>query len=329
MKKFQKRIAVLLCAMLLMSISATAFAAENDPIFVPTGPGVEYQSGPSQPIPQVQKEFGSFSGMIKQLNESATQKGTLIARVENADDSIADVIISPKTVRATDGKIAVSAQIVAFYDATAPMLMIYPPQYNAKVVAVLGEGQSITVDRFDKNMLSSDGSLKLNITKETKIVSESGKTFSGSLANRMLVVLYGIVLETYPMQTAPEKVIVLNEKPADTVGNVSKKPIVVNGKVIKVPKAYLNKQGVVMVPLNAIAKALGMKVVRNAGNGPSTITYKIGVDSYKTYLQAEPIKLGTAPVWRWGVTYVPLSFFEKVVQVDYAYVTDTQIVIGN
>lgn len=140
--------------------------------------------------------------------------------------------------------------------------------------------------------------------------------------------LYSIVLESYPAQTAPEKIIVLNEKPADTVGNVSRKPIAVAGKVIKAPKAYLNKQGVVMVPLKAIAKELGMRVVHNAGNAPSTITYKIGVDSYKTYLQAEPIKLGTAPAWRWGVTYVPLSFFNKVVQVEYAYVTDKQIVIS-
>ena len=95
--------------------------------------------------------------------------------------------------------------------------------------------------------------------------------------------------------------------------------MIVNGAVLTdAPAAYKLEDGSWMVPLRAVAEALGY-----------TITYRpdiAGVDVQKGKLfssiffgrneyfinRTAPIALESAPVLKPGVTYVPLSFFEKV-----------------
>jgi hypothetical protein len=78
----------------------------------------------------------------------------------------------------------------------------------------LKRDQIVKYDVFDKDLISSDKSLKLNISDKTEIISQDGKAFEGELANRKLVVLYGVSSKSIPAQTNPSKVIVLFEKPA-------------------------------------------------------------------------------------------------------------------
>ena len=110
------------------------------------------------------------------------------------------------------------------------------------------------------------------------------------------------------------------------------KDILVNGMKIHAPAAYTNKDGVMMVPLRAIAEALKFQVSWDnelqAVKLGNSISLAIGKDNYCN-AKREPIQLGVAPELNGGSTFVPLSFFRQVVQMNNAYVFEGQIVINN
>lgn len=116
------------------------------------------------------------------------------------------------------------------------------------------------------------------------------------------------------------------------IGDVSEMDIVVEGSAIDAPAAFLNDEGVVMVPLRAIAEALGYEITwdpetRSARLGLG-ISLQIGKDYY-VYMRTAPIELGTAPVIVKGNTFVPLQFFKEVAKTNNAYVFEGSIVIDN
>lgn len=106
--------------------------------------------------------------------------------------------------------------MTGFYDADAPVPLIYPPQYRAIVMAkahtdrfVSVRDRFVSVSFFNSQLLSSDGNLKLNLSRQTEIVLENGQDFNGNPANRDLIVIYGATTRSIPAQTTPYKVIVL------------------------------------------------------------------------------------------------------------------------
>jgi len=90
--------------------------------------------------------------------------------------------------------------------------------------------------------------------------------------------------------------------------------IVVDDVTIEAPTPFVNMQtGSVMLPVAAVAEAMGMNVV---GEGADVvigagITFTVGVDSYFIGRMA-PIELGTAPELVEGVLFVPDSFFKVI-----------------
>jgi len=291
-----------------------------------------------------QAYFNSFSGVVKEINDFHGIEGAKIVLLENEEGLIANIIISKDTYIVDGAEISVGSTVTGFYKANAPMIMIYPAQYNAKVVAVENKDQNLKVDIFNKDLISSDNLLKLNISDDTDIISQDGQPFEGELINRKLVVTYDISTRSIPAQTNPIKIVVLfeeaehptidvTEEDTELINfDVSTMDMVVNDKKIEALASYTNEQGVVMVPLRAIAEALEFDVKWNAnlqsimvGKG---ISLKIGEDNYH-YMKTAPIKLGTAPELVNGTTFVPLSFFREVVRMNNAYVFEGQIVIDD
>ncbi len=103
----------------------------------------------------------------------------------------------------------VGDRITGFYDANAPVPLIYPPQYRAIVMAKDNPYQNVKVDYFNSQLVSSDGMLKLNISPNTLILLENGQAFTGNLSNRNLIVVYGATTRSTPAQTTPYKIIVM------------------------------------------------------------------------------------------------------------------------
>lgn len=287
-----------------------------------------------------QSYFNSFTGVVKKVTDRGVD-GSKFVSVENEAGAEANIIVSDDTYQLNDAEIIVGSEITGFYQANAPMILIYPPQYNAEVVVIDNKDQNIKVDKFDKNLVSADHALKLNISDDTEIISSDGNPFTGELANRKLVVTYDVSTRSIPAQTNPIKVVVLDEQQEEAAAppevlkplyDVSTMDLIVNNEKIEAPAAYTNEQGTVMVPLRAIADALGFDVKWDKelqsimlGKG---ISLKVGEDNY-IYMKTAPIQLGTAPALVEGTTFVPLNFFKEVVWMNNAYVFEGQIVIDN
>lgn len=215
--KFKRGFTGILSLAILAASTSTAFAASRDNLKL-----INYIKliGKVVPISSEVKEekqynFKSFTGTIKTVTDfEGAKKDLKYVLVEDEEGREANIIVSKDTYIVNNENIGIGSVITGFYDANKPMIMIYPPQYNAEVVAVFSKHQNIKVDRFDKNLVSSDKSLKLNISKDTKIITEDGKTFKGNLSNKKLVVVYGVSTKSIPAQTAPTQIIVLSKKSA-------------------------------------------------------------------------------------------------------------------
>ncbi len=164
--------------------------------------------------------YGSFTGTVTEVapyygaDGKTPVEGKVIVSVEDKDGMQADFIVSQDTPRLTDTKPQAGEAFTGWYDAARPMIMIYPPRYTPDVIQVgaLAEGQNVKVDRFDEGLLASEGSLKLNVGKDTEVVNPDGTAFEGNIAERNLAVVYGPTTRSIPAQTTPIRVIVLEEK---------------------------------------------------------------------------------------------------------------------
>lgn len=205
MKKFIKMTA-------LFILIATAFSS------ITTYASVKYN--------KIEKSIGnafynSFTGTVKELTEGT--EGSTVALVEDKNGSQANFIISKGTYIIDKIKIEIGTQITGFYEAGKPMIMIYPPQYNVEIIAPVIEGKNIKADKFDKDLLSYDKALKLNISEDTEIVWENGTAINWFkkptaeelekvLTNRKLIAFYDFTTKSLPAQTTPYKLIVLSQQ---------------------------------------------------------------------------------------------------------------------
>lgn len=159
-------------------------------------------------------QFGYFSGVLTRISDFWTGEGqqagcNKLFSVADRNESVVNFVVTPETYFVDNVMMKEGDPVIGFYDANAPVPLIYPPQYRAIVMAKLSPLQNVMVSHFDSQLVSSDGSLKLNLSPLTRIIMENGQAFTGSIANRNLVVLYGATTRSIPAQTTPYKIIVL------------------------------------------------------------------------------------------------------------------------
>ena len=321
--KITKRLTVLaLAAFLLASFAPLASMAGSDPA-----------------PPALPSGYGSFSGTVAEVTDIEEDYALYSVRVESADGDIAVFIVTADSCDITGVRPAVGDKFTGYYDLSLPMLMIWPPQYQAVAFHInLDDKYTVKVARFDVNsdggngqLLSDDGELVIHVGEDTVLLQANGEDFIGGaeeLAGRALVVLYTVSTRSMPPQTTPEMIFVLYERavplPEDFEPYAPASGIMVNGMMIDAHEPYL-KGDVLMVPLRAVAEALGYTVNWEAETRSiylnNVISLSIGKDYY-TYARMAPITLGTAPEITDGLTFVPLSFFKEVMRVTYANYLD-------
>ena len=69
--------------------------------------------------------------------------------------------------------------------------------------------ENITFDYFNRNLVSSNNSLKLNPSRSTQILTFNGQSFQCRLGNQNLIVYYTNTTRSIPPQTTPSRIIVL------------------------------------------------------------------------------------------------------------------------
>lgn len=155
-----------------------------------------------------------FSGIVMVLNDFYTGQNKdagcyVLMTVDNGRGNVVNFVVEPMTYFVNHVKIRVGDRVTGYYDADAPTPMIYPPQFRAVVMSKDSRRENVKVDYFNRRLLSSDGTLQLNVSPQTEILSTNGQYFTGNITERNLIVLYDTTTKSIPAQTTPHKIIVI------------------------------------------------------------------------------------------------------------------------
>lgn len=266
--------------------------------------------------PQVQPIFIKVAGTIENVEKREDSTYYTVKEGENTNVFVvnADTLVFDNTGK--EIKLQKGDKVTAYTYANKPMLMIYPPQYNPEVIIVeTKEMGTVEVDFFNKELVNTDNTLKLNVGKETDLLSLSGKKVKAEdLAEQHLLVFYTIATMSIPAQTPPSKVVVLDTI-AQEPGEVDPSKAAVQ-KIID--KDFYEVEGTKMVPLRLIAEELGFKV-ESTGKGAiiskGALSYTItrgqkeyGYNKALRHFEVAPALLEPTK------TYVPVEFVEELMK---------------
>ncbi|MDD2496412.1 MAG: stalk domain-containing protein [Tissierellia bacterium] len=318
-------------------ITAIALALTLSLSAIPSFGNIEDNGTLNDEITEMQEYpfYYSFTGIVKEITEKVN--GNTMVLVESKDSIPANFVLTENTYYVDEIKIEEGMEIIGFYEANKPMIMIYPPQYSIDIVACAPETLNIKADKFNSDLVSKDNNLKLNLCDDIEIIWENGtainwikkptiEELSTVLANRKLVVFYDISTRSIPAQTTPKKIIVLSQQIDDSAVH-----IIVNDNIIEAPLSYINEEKNIMVPVRAISEALGYKVTWNNDNRGiqigEQISFKIGENTFNI-AGKDAVELETNSVIKDGNTFVPLSFYTLVLNVLTADMIDNNIIIN-
>ena len=161
------------------------------------------------------QKFAALSGTVTMIEDFYTGQDDAstgcykLISIETVDMGPVKFIISPETYFVNHVVIDVGDDVTGFYDANAPVMLIYPPQYRAIVMARNTGAENVTVDYFNNQLLSNDGNLQLLIGSSTEVILTNDQIFNMYPWNRNLIVVYGPTTFSIPAQTTPYKIIVL------------------------------------------------------------------------------------------------------------------------
>ncbi|MFJ7916301.1 MULTISPECIES: stalk domain-containing protein [unclassified Lysinibacillus] len=266
--------------------------------------------------PQVQPIFIKIAGTIENVEKRDDSTYYTVKEEENTNVFVVndDTLVFDNTGK--EVKLQKGDKVTAYTYANKPMLMIYPPQYNPEVIIVETKEMGIVeVDFFNKELVNTDNTLKLNVGKETELLSLSGKKVKAEdLTEQHLLVFYTIATMSIPAQTPPSKVVVLDTI-AQEPGEVDPSKAAVQ-EIIN--KDFYEVEGTKMVPLRLIAEELGFKV-ESTGNGAiiskGALSYTItrdqkeyGYNKALRYFKVAPALLEPTK------TYIPVDFVEELMK---------------
>ncbi len=345
MKKVKKYIVLSLAT--CITLSPLVVRANNDP----DGKEIIPISAPVDKVEKIDEvamaDYIKYDGKITEVNDNEKYLSILVKDNENEpyngmlfhiNEDV--ILLNDKTKDfVTKDTLKKGMNVSTYYHKDTVMAMSMPPQLGPDVIVVREskEPTSIYVSGFNKELLSSDGTLRIAPSENTVIVDKNGnKIDKKDIENKELIVFYSMVMESYPAQTTPEKIIVMEkeeevkEKPEITVLD----KIIINEKEVTLNKPlYKNEEGVMMLPLRQIAEALGYEVKWNnetrtaeLTKGPQWTAVTIGKDNYNFAKML--IKLGTAPETKNSSTYVPFSFLEEVLRVGVEITEEGMIKTG-
>ncbi|SDZ21453.1 copper amine oxidase N-terminal domain-containing protein [Tindallia californiensis] len=284
--------------------------------------------------------FQQIDGYVKEMTEDADADSAFL-RMEDQEGNPFDLHLTEETIAITDELPKEGDSVIAYYDNRKPMITIYPPQYHAVVFMVSSDHQQLFVGEFDEHLIDSTNYLRLIMQEDTMVIDHQHQVYEGPLEGKTLAVLYGAATKSIPAQTSPNLVVVLPEEnetkdtdePERYQPDVTSMDLIVKGERLDAPSAWMTEEEVVMLPVAAIAEKIGFNVMWSEELQTvmlsDSITLTIGEDAYVNMKYDEPITLGQAPVVRDGRSFVPLSFFRKVIPMNNAYVFENQILIDN
>lgn len=354
------KILAVMCALLALAACGTTQPADNDSETTYVYENETTHANENEVFDinndAVLPNFMSFSGTT--VDASPAEDGYFLLLQCDETGSQVNFLIDFNTAFLTTEAISMGMPVVAYFDTTLPEPMIYPPQHRA-VAIVHGTTMHVILDRFDENMQAYNSTNTLEIADDTEIVIQGNIPFEGDIADlagrKLLVEFYeeGIVIVPAkitvlfeiavppihffsdeeleemgdaiaggPEQLSPEDIELIWTNMFDT----ETVRIIVNGEIIEAPAPFADSEaGTVMMPLIAVAEALGYTAVDGGVEviiSPGRIVTE-GINSYARGREV-PLELTSAPVVRDGVMFVPWEFFHEILT-GAAYVEDGDI----
>lgn len=129
--------------------------------------------------------------------------------VEDMNGNTVNFLVTPFTYVVDFDTLSVGMSCTFWYDAQAPVPLIFPPQYNAVVAAQDKNGRMIDVSYYDENMVNVEQTLQLRMDHSVQIRTTNNQYFQGDPMNHSLVVIYENSTRSIPAQTTPRKIVVL------------------------------------------------------------------------------------------------------------------------
>lgn len=152
-------------------------------------------------------DYKSETGTIANImrgNDCCSQMMTL-----RTGNGIINFVVMSDTWVIDSRQLRPGLRVAAFYDASLPVPLIFPPQYRAQIITILGRNEQIMLNEFDHNLTARDNSLQLNIAGSTEIETLNGQRVNCSLGNQTLLVYYTVTTRSIPPQTTPRRIVVL------------------------------------------------------------------------------------------------------------------------
>lgn len=153
-------------------------------------------------------QLANFRGIIRSVQDFHESGCVKLIAMETDNGMTVNFIVDPETYVLDQTMLRVGDHIVAFYDINAPTPAIYPPRYQAEIIAKVSRQENVFFGFFDRNLVSDDNQLRLNVSRSTRIVTANGQRFNQQLANRYLIVIYEVATKSIPAQTTPSRIIV-------------------------------------------------------------------------------------------------------------------------
>lgn len=264
-------------------------------------------------ITKIDKEDGRFSILAENDLENAMDK--LVAHLSGdvvlLDEETMD-FISMEDLQE-------GMEVSIYYEKDTMMMLSYPGQLSPNVVVVKSENKdvNIKIDKFDKELVSDDNGLKLNLNDQVELVDLKGnKIEKEDLANKDLVVFYTVSTRSIPAQTTPQKVVAIKNHEVDVLHYLN-----LNSKRLNLDYLmHKTEDNQLMVPLRQVTEALGFNIfwdqesksVKIEKDGYSS-SLTIGSNEYQYY---DMILELTAPQLIDSKTYVPLDFIKDILVTD-------------
>ena len=156
--------------------------------------------------------FIGVAGTITSISDYENNGCVKLFQLAKDGGGTVDFMVDSGTYIVNNEPYSEGMRVTFYYDTNQPAVLMYPPQHRA-VVGVsenaVGSGESVKVDYFNRNLISSDNTLRLNIGPDTMIYMQNGQYFNGSVRGRDLLAFYSITTMRTPAQPTPQKIVVL------------------------------------------------------------------------------------------------------------------------
>lgn len=155
-----------------------------------------------------QQTLVPVSGIIQRITPISQDCCSWKVSIVN-NNGMTNFVVSPATYVIQDVQLRPGMQVTAFYDSNLAIPLIYPPEYQAVIIGRKNANETIYAGYFDDNLVAEDQSLKLNVARNTEIITSNGQRFTCNLGGQLLIVYYSISTMSIPPQTTPRRIIVV------------------------------------------------------------------------------------------------------------------------